>query len=143
MSLYTPTRHYLDLIERFEGLKQIAPDRRVAKCPAHDDKSPSLHITDAGDKLLVKCFAGCTFHDIADAIGAAPFEFFERGKFSMREARKERRVPARDALEVIRGEMWVLITAAEALQKGPLSENDHQRLVLAGRRIEQARRATQ
>ncbi len=32
----------------------------TARCPAHDDKNPSLSITDGGGKLLVKCHAGCS-----------------------------------------------------------------------------------
>jgi putative DNA primase/helicase len=31
----------------------------VACCPAHEDRDPSLSINDAGDKVLVKCHAGC------------------------------------------------------------------------------------
>lgn len=32
----------------------------TARCPAHDDRVPSLSISDAGDgKLLVRCHAGC------------------------------------------------------------------------------------
>jgi len=32
----------------------------VARCPAHDDRVPSLSISDAGDgKMLVRCHAGC------------------------------------------------------------------------------------
>lgn len=36
----------------------------MALCPAHDDKQPSLHIRDANGKLLLHCFAGCTFEEI-------------------------------------------------------------------------------
>jgi hypothetical protein len=33
----------------------------IARCPAHDDTTPSLSLTDALDaKLLVHCFAGCS-----------------------------------------------------------------------------------
>jgi hypothetical protein len=34
-------------------------------CPCHNDKNPSLSVTDGDDgKLLLKCFAGCDFRDI-------------------------------------------------------------------------------
>ena len=31
----------------------------TARCPAHDDRDPSLSIRDAGGKVLVRCHAGC------------------------------------------------------------------------------------
>jgi putative DNA primase/helicase len=40
-----------------------------AKCPAHDDRSPSLSIKDARDgKVLVKCHAGCEQMAVIDAL---------------------------------------------------------------------------
>ncbi|MBT5714786.1 hypothetical protein HOI71_27310, partial [Candidatus Poribacteria bacterium] len=41
----------------------------IAKCPAHDDNHPSLSIG-AGDDgtLLLHCFAGCGFEEIARAL---------------------------------------------------------------------------
>lgn len=39
-----------------------------ARCPAHDDASPSLSITDGSDKILVKCHAGCDYADIKTAL---------------------------------------------------------------------------
>ena len=39
-------------------------------CPAHDDKDPSLSISEGqGGKILVKCFGGCSFENIRDALG--------------------------------------------------------------------------
>ncbi|MBB2672760.1 UNVERIFIED_ORG: hypothetical protein GGE44_002315 [Rhizobium esperanzae] len=41
----------------------------MAKCPAHDDRSPSLSIRDGSDdKVLVKCHAGCDQADVIDAL---------------------------------------------------------------------------
>lgn len=38
-------------------------------CPAHDDRSPSLSIKDADNgKILLHCFAGCTFEDVTCAL---------------------------------------------------------------------------
>ena len=40
-------------------------------CPAHDDKNPSLWVAD-GDraKVVVKCFSGCEFVEVARALEA-------------------------------------------------------------------------
>lgn len=41
----------------------------IARCPSHDDRSPSLSITEARDgKLLLHCFAGCSVEAICQAI---------------------------------------------------------------------------
>ncbi len=48
--------------------KAVGKNRYVACCPAHDDKHPSLSITDAKDKILVHCFSGCTQTDVIDAL---------------------------------------------------------------------------
>lgn len=43
----------------------------TARCPAHDDQSPSLSVADgADDRALVYCFAGCPFDVIRDALVA-------------------------------------------------------------------------
>jgi hypothetical protein len=50
----------------------------TAKCPAHEDRSPSLSIHEAGDgKVLAKCFAGCTIAMIAEGLGLRVADFFD------------------------------------------------------------------
>ena len=51
--------------------KQTRDGEWLARCPAHDDKRASLHITEKGGKLLVHCFAGCTFEAILKAAAFA------------------------------------------------------------------------
>ncbi len=41
----------------------------TARCPAHDDRTPSLSLTDTKDgKLLVRCHAGCDQKDVIAAL---------------------------------------------------------------------------
>ncbi|MBM3527723.1 MAG: virulence-associated protein E [Alphaproteobacteria bacterium] len=43
----------------------------MARCPAHDDRAPSLSIADARDgKVLVRCHAGCDQQDVIAALRA-------------------------------------------------------------------------
>ena len=45
-------------------------------CPAHDDKNPSLSITETkGGKLLLHCFSGCSFDEIIAAAGLSSGQF--------------------------------------------------------------------
>lgn len=51
--------------------------RGMALCPAHDDRAQSLSIKEAEDgRVLVNCHAGCTFEEIAAALGLSAQEFF-------------------------------------------------------------------
>ena len=57
-----------DWLDRLQGVRKSGAGYK-AICPAHDDKNPSLSVTEgAGDKVLVTCFAGCTFEAIRDAL---------------------------------------------------------------------------
>jgi putative DNA primase/helicase len=40
----------------------------TARCPAHDDREPSLSIRDADGKVLVRCHAGCDQRDVIAAL---------------------------------------------------------------------------
>jgi putative DNA primase/helicase len=43
----------------------------MVRCPAHDDRDPSLHLGEAADgRLLVRCFAGCSQGDVIAALEA-------------------------------------------------------------------------
>ncbi|MBD3272983.1 AAA family ATPase [Candidatus Dependentiae bacterium] len=51
----------------------------IALCPAHEDKNPSLSITEGDDgKILMKCHAGCSFKDICSALGIEEQRLFPK-----------------------------------------------------------------
>lgn len=59
-----------EILSRFEGVEQKAPDSWMVRCPAHGDKNPSLNITLKPDgKVLMHCFAGCSVEEICNAAG--------------------------------------------------------------------------
>lgn len=59
-----------DLLSRLEFVRSTGADKWIARCPAHEDRDPSLSITEAPDgRVLVKCFAGCGALDILTAVG--------------------------------------------------------------------------
>ena len=50
-------------------VKALGGRRGLARCPAHDDKTPSLSVTDALDgRLLTHCFSGCSPEAVWDAL---------------------------------------------------------------------------
>jgi putative DNA primase/helicase len=43
-------------------------DNWSARCPAHDDRTPSLSLTERDNKVLVHCFAGCSQQQVIGAL---------------------------------------------------------------------------
>lgn len=50
----------------------------MCKCPAHDDRTPSLSIREEkpGGRIFVKCFAGCSDTDILERLGMTVKDLF-------------------------------------------------------------------
>ena len=48
----------------------------MARCPAHDDRRPSLSIREGRRRVLLKCFALCTETEIQGAVGLALSDLF-------------------------------------------------------------------
>jgi len=56
-------------LSRLESVRS-AGSRHTAKCPNHDDRSPSLSIAEADDgTVLIHCHAGCETYDILASVG--------------------------------------------------------------------------
>jgi len=61
-----------DLLDAMRALglgPRRSGDGWTARCPAHDDRSPSLSCSVRGGRLLLYCHAGCTFVSILSALG--------------------------------------------------------------------------
>lgn len=57
------------LLRLLEGVRSCPDGSYMALCPAHDDHSPSLHITPVDGKILLHCFAGCQTKDVLERLG--------------------------------------------------------------------------
>lgn len=55
-------------------------DGYVARCPAHEDRSPSLSIAEKGGRLLFRCFTGCDYTAIRAALEARGLTLAEAGE---------------------------------------------------------------
>jgi hypothetical protein len=69
-----------------------------ARCPAHDDRSPSLSLSEGRDgRVLVRCWAGCEVEDIVHAVGLEVRDLFaaddKRRPFTPRPQRSRVAVP--------------------------------------------------
>jgi hypothetical protein len=130
--------HPIDvLLSRLEGVKETGTGRYMARCPSHDDKSPSLSVADDNGKVLVHCFAGCEPLEIMAAVDLTLADLFDkplnhRGK----PIPKRDRWDARASLKELSDEsVVVLIAATDLLQQKPLTQDDYKRLRVAADRI--------
>ena len=64
------------LLTRLEDVRETGRDKWIAKCPSHDDRSPSLSVRQVNDRLLVHCFAGCDALDIVQSVGLSLSDLF-------------------------------------------------------------------
>lgn len=66
------------LLACLKKVKKVGQDKWVASCPAHNDKSPSLAVTQKPDGIiLVKCFGcGANGLDVINALGLDPSSLF-------------------------------------------------------------------
>ncbi len=52
----------------------------MAQCPAHDDRTPSLHVsTGSQGRALLCCHAGCAVEEVCDALGIGLADLHVRG----------------------------------------------------------------
>lgn len=59
-----------DITPRFDQIKASRkPGTWTARCPAHDDRGPSLSILHGDRRWTAHCFAGCHEEDIWTAVG--------------------------------------------------------------------------
>ena len=130
------------LISRLEGVRNTGQDRWLAKCPAHEDRSPSLAIREVDDRLLIHCFAGCSVFEICNAVGLEVSDLFEKRDTHEPAKKLSKPFPASDILKCISFESLFLKMCALHLRDGKsLTENDYQRLDLADKRISLAIKA--
>jgi hypothetical protein len=124
------------LLSRLHGVRRTGAGRWIARCPAHDDRTPSLSIRELDDKrILLHCFGGCSVHDVLAAVGLEMDALFPERPIG---DRKPERYPfsAMDALRCLAFEGTVILLAAKDLRAGKvLNGYDIERLGLAVSRI--------
>jgi hypothetical protein len=92
----------------------------IARCPAHDDRRPSLSISEGRDaRILVNCFAGCSAKDIAKAVGLGVADFFSKGSHRRRTVQRHpTRVWRSEAVEEALQAELASVVAIESARAG-------------------------
>ena len=131
-----------DLLSKLE-YRQTGSNRWLAKCPAHQDRRPSLTITEKDDGMvLLHCWAGCGAADVLAAIGLEFDALYPERTNDHRSKPIRRPWNPADVLQAVAFEAVVVrLCAADIAAGKPLSEADNQRLVTAKNRLQAAAEA--
>jgi hypothetical protein len=132
------------LLDRLDRVRRTGDGRWLARCPAHDDRGPSLSVRETADgRVLLHCFAGCEVADVLAALGYTWADLYPPRPTDLnarRHFRRERVALASDALRCLAFEATIVALAASDLAQGrALSEADRQRVTVAAGRIAAAK----
>lgn len=127
------------LLSRLEKVRQTKPGHWSARCPAHEDRNPSLAIAIGDDdRILLHCKAGCSVDSIVVAIGLEMSDLFPPRPSAHAgpiPAHRRPKVSDRDLIAIVKREVCIIAQAGEELLVGRLSPPDMDRLRTAVRRL--------
>lgn len=126
------------ILNGLNGVKSTGKNKWVAKCCAHEDRSPSLAIKELDDgRILLHCFAGCGVDEVVGALGLELSDLFAEKIAKV----EHRPFDAYQILECLSEEALIIVLAAGDAFNYPakiLSEEDIKRIRLAHKRLSAA-----
>ena len=116
-----------EILQRLDKVKQHG-DQYYACCPVHDDKSPSMGITEKEGKVLIHCFScGATGQEVMEAIGLPVSALFRD---------KKRGDIPNEMVEKAKEDVWYIEIFENEKRKGTrITYNEWKRYRLAKERV--------
>lgn len=117
------------LLNQLDHFKQTGSGKWLARCRAHDDRSPSLSIKEEGDRILIHYFAGCGVVEVLNAIGLEMANLFpDRMADLYRPTPKIPKFSTYELFPLLVQEAVILALAwSDVISHGIMSEADKQR----------------
>lgn len=127
------------LLARLDRVLPAGPGRWIARCPAHEDRSPSLAIRELDDgRVLLHDFGGCATHDVLAAVGLT-FADVMPERLGHNLPRERRPFDAYSILQAIAYEALVVsLAAGRIIHDGQLDDDTYDRLLVAVARLQVA-----
>lgn len=127
-------------LSRLHGVRRTGAGRWIARCPAHDDRRPSLCVAELDDgRVLVHCFGGCATEHVLAVVDLEFSDLYPPRPLRGPLPRLRHPFPAADVLRAVAYEALVVCLCAQSLDEGKaLSESERQRLRLAMSRLQHA-----
>ncbi len=119
------------LLERLDGVKRTGKGKYISRCPAHNDKTPSLSVNVIPDgRILIHCHTGCAPGDVMNSVGLSLSNLFPDGAINshLYGATPWLRKQQKTAKKKLENERLILDMADEMRARGEqLSRGDLQR----------------
>ena len=112
------------LLDRLDGVRHTGSGRWMARCPSHEDRSPSLSIREGDDgRVLLYDFGGCPTVDVVASLGFDLADLFPENLNKWppeirRSRRSHPRIPAQDAIELMDEAALTVEIAARDMTEG-------------------------
>lgn len=135
-----------NLLQRLDKVRQRGASQWSARCPAHDDRGPSLSIKELDDgRVLLHCFGGCNSDEVVRAVGLDITALFpprpDRPGAGTKPSKLK--LPASQALEILAHEsMLIALVGGDMVRRKTINDTDHKRLIKAVGRVNQIAEAT-
>jgi putative DNA primase/helicase len=125
------------LLPRFDRVRKRGPGQWSARCPAHEDKGPSLSIRETPEGvLLLHCFAGCEAADVVAAVGIDLADLFPPKTNGAPPLKRRALLSDSQALDLLHNEsQFVALCGANIGHGVELSPDDRARCLHAAGRI--------
>jgi hypothetical protein len=127
-----------DIVDRLHAVRSRGDGQWSARCPAHEDRGPSLSVKQLPDgRVLMHCFAGCGVDNVVGAIGLSLEDLFPPDVgYGHPPLAKRSLMSKGQALELLASESMFVAVAAANVSKGlDLSADDKDRLLKSAGRI--------
>ena len=109
------------VLSRLDRVRKRQPGQWSARCPAHNDRGPSLSIRETpSSEVLLWCFAGCGAEDILAALGLQWSDLFAKSDVQIvhSHSRTPRLLTDRQALELEVDERTLIAIIACDMARG-------------------------
>jgi hypothetical protein len=127
------------ILSHLAKVRKMGPDRWMACCPSHQDKSPSLSIRETSDgRVLLHCWTGCSANEILESVGLT-FDALFPEKLTDHAPRERIPFSHREAMAALVPEMLMVALIGRQMTKGVANDyKTQQALITAVSRISAA-----
>jgi DNA-binding transcriptional ArsR family regulator len=91
----------------------------MVRCPAHDDRQPSLAVKEGDGQTLMHCFAGCETTDVLDELGLEWPDVFDNSGNGFVSSTYEKRLDESNSPRAIEAPEFEFVPLQDALEGAP------------------------